>query len=121
MVNVLVAEDDADVAELLRTVLSIAGYAVEVAPDGLRALAAAAARRPDLVVLDWMMPRMTGIEVCRALRRDEAYADTRILMLTARSSEEDLITARHAGADDYMLKPFAPRELRRRAAELLDS
>lgn len=121
MANVLVVDDDADVAELVRTVLSIAGHAVTVAGDGERGIAAASTAHPDLIVLDWMMPGMTGIEVCRTLRQDRAFDDTRIIMLTAKSAQTDIDAARGAGADDYVVKPFAPRELRRRVAELLAS
>lgn len=119
LAHVLVVDDDVDVAELVRTVLTIAGYSVAVAVDGRRGLDAASAQHPDLIVLDWMMPAMTGIEVCRTLRQDRAFDDTRIIMLTARSTQGDIDAARAAGADDYVVKPFAPRELRRRVAELL--
>lgn len=119
MAHVLVVDDDADVGELVRTVLSLAGHSVEVAGDGPSGLKAAATHRPDVVVLDWMMLGMTGIDVCRRLRGDTSYADTRILMLTARSSPRDIDVARAAGADDYVVKPFAPRELRRRVTELV--
>lgn len=121
MANVLIVDDDADVAELVRTVLSIAGHEVTVAGDGERGIAAASAAHPDVIVLDWMMPGMTGIEVCRVLRRDPSLDATRILMLTAKSAPSDIDAARGAGADDYVVKPFAPRELRRRVAELLAS
>lgn len=119
MANVLVVDDDADVAALVQAVLMSEGHAVTVAGDGARALAEAAALRPDVVVLDWMMPGMTGLDVCRALRADEAYDATRILMLTARSAPSDIETARAPGADDYIVKPFAPRELRRRVSSLI--
>ncbi|GAA3025055.1 response regulator transcription factor [Microbacterium dextranolyticum] len=119
MANVLVVEDDADVAELLRTVLTFAGHSVEIAVDGPSALAAAAARRPDLVTLDWMMPGMTGIDVCRALRADTSLEGVRILMLTAKSAPHDIALAREAGVDEYVVKPFSPRDLRARIATLL--
>lgn len=121
MAHVLVVDDDPDVAELVRTVLSIAGHSVQVEGDGQRGIAAASALHPDLIVLDWMMPGMTGIDVCRTLRQDRSFDDTRIIMLTAKSKQSDIDAARGAGADDYVLKPFAPRELRRRVAELLAS
>ena len=121
MAQVLVVDDDADVAELVRTVLTISGHTVAAATDGLRGLAAASEAHPDLVVLDWMMPGMTGIEVCRTLRLDSAFDGTRIMMLTAKSTPADLDAARDAGADDYVTKPFVPRELRQRVADLLGS
>jgi len=121
MAHVLVVDDDVDVAELVRTVLTIAGHSVEVAADGRRGILAATENRPDLIVLDWMMPGMTGIDVCRTLRQDHSFDDTRIMMLTAKAAPADIDTAHDAGADDYVVKPFAPRELRRRVADLLAS
>lgn len=120
MSHVLVVEDDGDVAELVRTILANAGHSVALAPDGRSGLAAAESVRPDLVVLDWMMPGMTGVEVCRALRQDSGFAGTRIMMLTAKSAPDDIATAMAAGADDYVVKPFSPRDLRTRIAALLD-
>lgn len=119
MAHVLVVEDDADVAELLRTVLTFAGHSVEIAVDGPSALAAAEARRPDLVTLDWMMPGMTGVEVCRVLRADASLEGVRVLMLTAKSAPQDIELARAAGVDEYVVKPFSPRDLRARIAALL--
>lgn len=121
MAHVLVVDDDADVAELVRTVLTTAGHSVDVAGDGRRGLTVASALRPDLIVLDWMMPGMAGIDVCRTLRRDRGFDDTRIMMLTAKSTQRDIDVAREAGVDGYVVKPFAPRDLRRRVAELLAS
>lgn len=119
MAHVLVVEDDRDVAELLRTLLAHAGHSVDLAEDGHAGLAQAGAVHPDLVMLDWMMPGMTGVEVCRALRSDVEFASTRIMMLTAKSAPTDIATAMAAGADDYVVKPFSPRELRSRIAALL--
>ena len=120
MAHVLVVEDDADVASLLRHVLAGVGHDVDVAPDGGAGLAAAYASHPDMVILDWMMPVKTGIEVCAALRADPDFASTRIMMLTARSAPQDVSRAKAAGADDYVVKPFTPRELRARVATLLE-
>jgi len=117
--HILVVEDDADVAALVETMLGGAGHEVDLAIDGAAGLAQARSRHPDIVILDWMMPRMTGIEVCEALRADVAFAETRIMMLTARSSASDIARAKDAGADDYVVKPFLPRELRQRVAELV--
>ncbi|MDJ1114441.1 response regulator transcription factor [Microbacterium dauci] len=120
MANVLVVEDDTDVASLLRHVLVGVGHEVEVAHDGGAGLAAAYAHHPDLVILDWMMPIKTGIEVCAALRADPDFERTRIMMITARSSPQDLARAEAAGADDYLVKPFMPRDLRARVQSLFD-
>ncbi|MFS0868193.1 response regulator transcription factor [Microbacterium sp. 179-B 1A2 NHS] len=120
MAHVLVVEDDADVASLLRQVLAAVGHDVDVAPDGGAGLEAAYAHHPDMVILDWMMPIKTGIEVCTALRSDPEFASTRIMMVTARSSPQDVSRAKAAGVDDYFVKPFTPRELRARVATLLE-
>ncbi|WP_405371717.1 MULTISPECIES: response regulator transcription factor [unclassified Microbacterium] len=121
MANVLVVEDDTDVASLLRHILSSVGHEVHVAHDGGAGLEAAYAHHPDMVILDWMMPVKTGIEVCATLRSDPEFVRTRIMMLTARSSPQDVSRAKAAGADDYFTKPFTPRELRARVADLLAS
>ena len=119
MARVLVVEDDADVASLLQHVLAGVGHEVAVAHDGGAGLEAAYEHQPDVVILDWMMPVKNGLEVCTALRADAAFADTRIMMLTARSSPQDVSRAKAAGADDYFVKPFTPRALRARVAELI--
>jgi DNA-binding response OmpR family regulator len=106
--TVLLAEDDARTAASLRLYLEHAGHRVVVAEDGEAALQAAARERPDVVVLDWMLPRRDGLEVCRALR---ASSPVPILMLTARGLEEDKLRALYQGADDYVVKPFSPREV----------
>lgn len=121
MAHVLVVEDDPDVASLLQQILVGVGHNVEVARDGGAGLAAAYAHHPDLVVLDWMMPVKSGIEVCAALRRDPSFDSTRIMMVTARSSAQDISRAQSAGVDEYFVKPFTPRELRSRVATLLES
>lgn len=119
MASILVVEDDADVAGLIEHRLSASGHSVAVAPDGEAGLAAAYDVRPDVVILDWMMPRRTGIEVCTDLRADVAFGGTKILMLTARSHEDDADRARDAGANDFMTKPFSPRELVARVEALI--
>jgi DNA-binding response OmpR family regulator len=108
--TILVAEDDAKTAETLRLYLEHAGHRVVVAPDGEAALQAASRERPDVVVLDWMLPRRDGLEVCRALRAS-AWGAVPILMLTARGFEQDKLRALYQGADDYVVKPFSPREV----------
>ena len=119
MARVLVVEDDVDVASLLEQVLARVGHDVEIAHDGGAGLDAAHARHPDVVILDWMMPIKSGIEVCSELRSDPRFADTRIMMLTARSSPQDVSRAKAAGVDDYVTKPFTPRQLRERVELLL--
>lgn len=121
MAHVLVVEDDPDVASLLQQILIGLGHDVHVAHDGGAGLAAAYAHHPDMVILDWMMPIKTGVEVCAALRSDPNFDSTRIMMITARSSPQDISRAKIAGADDYFVKPFTPRELRSRVATLLES
>ncbi|TDE18937.1 response regulator transcription factor [Actinomadura sp. 6K520] len=114
--DVLVAEDDVKQAELLRRYLQWEGHRVVVVHDGRAALDEARARRPDLVVLDVMMPGVDGLDVCRGLR---AESDVPVLMLTARSTEDDLLLGLDLGADDYVTKPYSPRELMARVRTLL--
>jgi two-component system response regulator MtrA len=113
---ILLAEDDRNQAELLRRYLVAGGYEVTVAHDGHATLELARTLRPDLIVLDVMMPRLDGLTVCRVLR---AESPVPILMLTARSSEEDLLLGLDLGADDYLTKPYSPRELTARVRTLL--
>ena len=113
----LVAEDDKRQAEILRQYLQRAGHEVSVVHDGRSALTRARQASPDLLVLDLMMPELDGREVCRALRRDGD--EILVLMLTARSTEDDLINGLHLGADDYLTKPYSPRELMARVQTLL--
>jgi DNA-binding response OmpR family regulator len=108
-VTVLVVEDDPTVADVVAAYLRDAGMAVEEAADGVTALAVAARSRPDLVVLDLMLPALSGLEVCRRLR--EARADLPVVMLTALGDESDRLAGLETGADDYLVKPFSPREL----------
>ena len=108
---ILVVEDDEDIQELLSYNLQSAGYGVIPSRDGYEALEAARKRLPDLVILDLMMPGISGFDVCRELRRDERTARIPIIMLTARGDEVDRIVGLELGADDYVVKPFSPREL----------
>jgi DNA-binding response OmpR family regulator len=119
MTEVLVAEDDTDIRELIAFQLERAGHAVVTAPDGPSALAVARARRPDAAVLDITMPGMSGLEVCQALRDDPTNDHMVIMVLTARLDVPDLADGRFAGADDYLAKPFSPRELVARIESLL--
>jgi two-component system phosphate regulon response regulator PhoB len=104
---ILVAEDERDLAELLRYNLNIGGYDAEVARDGKQALEMVAARRPDLIVLDIMMPVHDGIAVARQLRGDDSTKSIPIVMLTAKASDADQVSGLRAGADDYVTKPFS--------------
>ena len=106
--RILVAEDDRKQADLVRRYLEREGHSVVVVHDGRAALDAARQRRPDLLVLDVMMPRVDGLDVCRVLRPE---SDVPIIMLTARSTEDDMLLGLDLGADDYLTKPFSPREL----------
>ncbi|WMX43632.1 response regulator transcription factor [Streptomyces roseicoloratus] len=114
--RILVVDDDPTVAEVVTGYLERAGFAVEHAADGLDALRGAAERRPELVVLDLMLPGLDGLEVCRRLR---ASGPVPVIMLTARGDEEDRITGLEVGADDYVTKPFSPRELVLRVESVL--
>ena len=114
--RVLVVEDDADIADVLRRSLRNEGYEVRTSADGVEALDVAAGFVPDLVVLDLGLPRLDGVEVCRRLR---AEGDVPILMLTARAETEDRVTGLDSGADDYLVKPFERQELLARIRALL--
>ncbi|MDY7089620.1 MAG: response regulator transcription factor [Actinomycetota bacterium] len=107
--QVLVVDDDPTVSDVVRRYLEQSGCRVRLAADGSAALAAVAAERPDLVVLDVMMPGLDGLEVCRRLRRD--VPDLPVVMLTALGEEADRVLGLEIGADDYVTKPFSPREL----------
>jgi two-component system phosphate regulon response regulator PhoB len=109
--HVLVVEDEAALADLLKYNLEKEGYRVSVANDGEEALVVADESAPDLVVLDWMLPKAPGIEVCRRLRARQDTRNTPIVMLTARTEESDRIRGLDVGADDYVTKPFSMNEL----------
>jgi two-component system response regulator MtrA len=115
----LVADDDEDVLMLVQLRLSRSGYEVVVARDGEEALRLVREKQPDLAVLDWMMPKASGLEVLRALRADEETASIPVLMLTARASASDIEQGLAAGADDYIAKPFSPQELASRVQSIL--
>lgn len=108
---ILVVDDDPDIARFVEVNLRSAGYDVAVAGDGEQALERAAELRPDLVLLDVMMPRIDGFEVAQRLRRSPSTANTSIIMLTAKALSADKVTGLQAGADDYIIKPFDPIEL----------
>jgi two-component system phosphate regulon response regulator PhoB len=117
--KILIVDDEADALEVLGFKLREAGFAPIFAKDGARALTAARNERPDLMVLDLMLPEVDGLEVCKILRRDPATANLPILMLTARAAEMDRVIGLELGADDYVTKPFSPRELVLRIRKLL--
>jgi DNA-binding response OmpR family regulator len=114
--SVLVVDDEAQIAAIARDYLTRAGFQVAVAADGAAGLALARQKRPDLVVLDLGLPRLDGLEVARALRRE---SDVPIIMLTARVDESDRLRGFEIGADDYITKPFSPRELVARVSTVL--
>jgi DNA-binding response OmpR family regulator len=109
--TVLVVEDEADVVDLLRYNLNRAGFDVLIARDGWEGLEQARRHRPDVIVLDLMMPKLDGYEVCRQLKADEELAETPVLMLTAKGETSERVKGLELGADDYVSKPFSPREL----------
>ena len=117
--RLLLVEDDPALAELLEFRVRQQGYAVTSTPDGDEALLLAAEEVPDLVVLDWMIEGTSGIEVCRRLRKSKATAHVPIVMLTARGTEDDKIRGLETGADDYVTKPFSPRELIARVGAIM--
>ncbi|GAA0466641.1 hypothetical protein Ade02nite_46410 [Paractinoplanes deccanensis] len=119
MTVVLVADDDADIRDLVAFKLEQAGFEVIAVEDGQSAVEQARDRLPTLAVLDVSMPGLSGIEVCRMLRADPATAGILIIMLTARVQEQDVEGGFSAGADDYVTKPFSPRELVSRIQALL--
>ncbi len=117
--KVLVAEDEPDMLALIASNLRNGGYEVLSAEDGPSALAAARTENPALLVLDLMLPGMSGLEICRTLKGDPATARIPILMLTAKAEEIDRIVGLELGADDYLTKPFSPRELVLRIGNIL--
>jgi two-component system alkaline phosphatase synthesis response regulator PhoP len=116
---ILVVEDEKDIAELVRFNLEQEGFAVLTAADGEQALEVIRQRRPALVILDLMLPVMSGLEICRRVRGDAATARLPIVMLTAKAAEVDRILGLEMGADDYVTKPFSPRELVARVRAVL--
>ncbi len=118
-ISVLIVEDDTSLAELLVWNFTKVGYAVRQTPDGEEALIMVQEQVPDVVVLDWMIENVSGIEVCRRLRKARETAHVPIIMLTARGEEDDRIRGLETGADDYLTKPFSPRELLARVSAIM--
>ena len=119
MARILVADDDVDIRELVEFKLSTLGHDVVAVGDGAAAIEACHAERPDLAVLDVMMPGVSGLEAIRAIRATPELADLPVILLTARAQESDVETGFDSGADDYITKPFSPRELAARVESLL--
>jgi two-component system, OmpR family, alkaline phosphatase synthesis response regulator PhoP len=117
--TILVIDDEKDLTELVRYNLQKEGFIVRCARDGEAGLASASGDTPDLVLVDLMMPGMDGLEVCRRLRSDPRTAAVPIIMLTAKSGESDRVVGLELGADDYVTKPFSPRELAARIKAVL--
>ena len=117
--TILVADDDVDLRDILRSVLEPAGFAVTEAPDGQQALHAIRTQPPDLVILDYMMPGLSGPEVCREIKQDVLLQHIPIIMLTGKSETHDKVYGITAGADDYLVKPFEPQELLARVTMIL--
>jgi two-component system alkaline phosphatase synthesis response regulator PhoP len=117
--RILIIEDDRDIVELVRYNLACEGFDVSSSSDGSSGLAQVRKSPPDLLLLDLMLPKMPGLEVCKEIRRDSALNRLPILMLTARGEEADRIVGLEMGADDYVTKPFSPRELVARVKALL--
>jgi two-component system phosphate regulon response regulator PhoB len=121
MAEILVIDDDPDILSLLFDTLSKAGHDVRTEPDGDSGLASAAGLRPDLVLLDWMMPQRSGLEICHHLRSDHLLNDVPVVMLSARGTEADIEWGFAAGADAYIVKPFSPRALTWRIEAMLSN
>ncbi|MGF1469413.1 MAG: response regulator [Sandaracinaceae bacterium] len=117
--RILIVDDEADIVELLEYNLRQAGYGVVSAKDGASALAEVRRQRPDLILLDLMLPDISGTEVCRRLRKDAATESVPIMMITARGEEIDRVVGFELGADDYIVKPFSPREITLRVQAVL--
>ncbi|MEZ5400011.1 MAG: response regulator [Bryobacteraceae bacterium] len=119
MKKILLADDEENLRELVRTTLEDPDFEILDVPDGEQAVAVAQAERPDLIVLDWMMPGLTGPEVARKLRAIPDFADTPIVLLTAKGQDEDRRAGVEAGATCYLVKPFSPIELMEIVQELV--
>lgn len=119
MARVLIADDDADIRDLVEFKLTQSGHLVTAVEDGMAALRAAREQPFELVLLDIRMPGMSGLDVCRAVRADPTTASLPVILITARSQEGDVELGFAAGADDYIVKPFSPRELSSRVTAML--
>ncbi|MGD8434916.1 MAG: response regulator, partial [Syntrophobacterales bacterium] len=118
--RILIVDDEPDLLETIQVTLEMEGYECLVAYDGFRGLDRARTEKPDLIVLDVMLPGLNGYKICRLLKFDEQYKRIPIIMLTAEAQEKDRLIAEETGADYYMTKPFAPDKLIAKVAELLE-
>ena len=118
-INVLIVDDEKAIREMIIFALSSAGMKVRGAKSGKAALLKIYDKKPDILLLDWMMPGMSGPELTRRLRKDPLTANIPIIMLTAKATEDDKVTGLYSGADDYVVKPFSPRELIARISAIL--
>ena len=118
--RILIVDDEKDLVSLVALHMRMAGYEVFVANDGWTAIDVCRENKPDLIILDLMLPKLSGWEVCRRLREDESIKDTAVLMLSARGETDDKVRGFGVGADDYVTKPFSPKELVARVKRLLE-
>ena len=119
MTKILVTEDERDIRDLIAFTLRFAGYEVVTASNGEEAVELAAAETPDLILLDGRMPRLTGYDACKIIKADPNLADTPVVFLSAKGQESEIQAGLDAGAEEYLLKPFAPDELTNRVREIL--
>ena len=118
--RVLICDDEANILESIKHIVSKEGYEVLSADNGADGLELAKSEKPDLVILDVMMPKMTGYEVCEAIKQNPELASSKVMILTARGHAISEATAKGKGADEFMAKPFSPKDLRAKLHELLD-
>ncbi|MCA9881666.1 MAG: response regulator [Anaerolineae bacterium] len=119
MAHILVAEDERDIRELVAFTLGFAGHKVSQASNGEEAVTMASQLKPDLILTDVRMPKMTGYDVCSAVKNNEVTKHIPVVILSAKGQDEEKELGKASGADDYILKPFAPDELQRRVADIL--
>lgn len=119
MARILIAEDERDIRDLIEFTLKYAGHEVIKAKNGDEAVKMASAEKPDLILLDVRMPRMTGYEACKVIKASDSTKDTPVIFLSAKGQQNEMESGMEAGADDYILKPFAPDQLNKRIAEIL--
>ncbi|MAU08713.1 MAG: two-component system response regulator [Anaerolineaceae bacterium] len=119
MAHILIAEDERDIRELVAFTLGFAGHKVSQAANGEEAVSMTTQLKPDLVLTDVRMPKMTGYDVCSAIKKNDVTKHIPVVILSAKGQDEEKELGKTSGADDYILKPFAPDELQRRVAEIL--
>jgi CheY-like chemotaxis protein len=120
MAKILIAEDERDIRDLVAFTLRFAGHDVVAVGNGAEAVEAASKEKPDLILMDVRMPRMTGYEACEKMKSDPELKDIPVVFLSAKGQESEIRTGLDAGAAEYLLKPFAPHELTQRVGELLN-